>query len=84
MAETRTGFEDIGTIEDPDGVVAVLSRRKSSGAVTAAFFKVFERDGSREKTNFLPVSLFPALQRVMVLVEAKIASLPKPTSPHQR
>lgn len=72
---TRTGFEDCGEIHDPDGVVAVLSRRRSNGAVTAGFFKVFERDGSKEKTNFIPVKLFPALTRVMVLAAERIAEL---------
>lgn len=72
---TRNGYEDVAEIEDPDGVIAVISRRRSNGALSVAFFKRFERDGVKEKTNFLNPAHFPGLRRVLALVEKRIATL---------
>jgi hypothetical protein len=71
----RNGYEDIEEIVDPDGVVGVISRRRSNGAVSIALFKTFERDGVREKTNFLGARHFAGVRRVLDIAEARIAKL---------
>jgi hypothetical protein len=71
----RNGYEDIEEIVDPDGVVGVISRRRSNGAVSIALFKTFERDGVREKTNFLSARHFAGVRRVLDIAEARIAKL---------
>ena len=71
----RNGYEDVEEIVDPDGVVALISRRRSNGALSIAIFKIFERDGVKEKTNFLGVKHFDAVRRVLLLAEKRIAKL---------
>lgn len=71
----RNGYEDIEEISDPDGVIAVISRRRSNGALSVGIFKVFERDGTKEKTNFLNSRHFPAVRRVLDIAEARIKKL---------
>lgn len=71
----RNGYEDIDEVSDPDGVVAVISRRRSNGALSVGIFKVFERDGIKEKTNFLNSRHFAAVRRVLDVVEKKIKKL---------
>jgi hypothetical protein len=71
----KNGYEDIEEIADPDGVVAVISRRRSNGALSVGIFKVFERDGVKEKTNFLNMRHFAGLRRVLEIVEARMRKL---------
>ena len=71
----RNGYEDIEEISDPDGVVAIISRRRSNGALSVAVFKIYERDGSVEKTNFFNERHFPGVRRVLDIAERRIAKL---------
>jgi hypothetical protein len=71
----RNGYDDIEEISDPDGVVAVISRRRSNGALSVGLFKVFERDGVKEKTNFLNSRHFAAARRVLDRVEDRMKKL---------
>lgn len=71
----RNGFDDIDEVSDPDGVIAVISRRRSNGALSVAIFKTFERDGAVEKTNFFTSRQFAAVRRVLDIVEKKVAKL---------
>ena len=71
----RNGYEDVEEIHDPDGVVAVISRRRSNGALSLGLFKTFERDGIKEKTNFLNSRHLPAVRRVLDIAEARMAKL---------
>ena len=80
---SRTGYEDIEEINDPDGVVGILSRRRSNGAVSIALFKVFDRDGIREKTTFLSARHFAGIRRVLDIAEARSAKL-EPVEVRQR
>lgn len=77
----RNGYEDIEDIADPDGVVAVISRRRSNGTLSVAVFKVFERDGIREKTNFFNSRHFPAVRRVLEIAERRVAALEADAAP---
>ncbi len=80
----RNGYEDIEEVSDPDGVVAVISRRRSNGALSVGIFKIFERDGVKEKTNFLNSRHFSAVRRVLDIVEKKIAKLEASTEARSR
>jgi len=84
MAGThKTGYEDIEEITDPDGVVGVISRRRSNGALSIALFKTFDRDGVTEKSNFLSARHFAAVRRVLDIAEVRIARL-EPVEIRQR
>jgi hypothetical protein len=71
----RNGYEDIEEISDPDGVIAVISRRRSNGTLSVAVFKTFERDGAVEKTNFFGARHFAGVRRVLDIAEKKISKL---------
>lgn len=71
----RNGYDDLEEIADPDGIVAVISRRRSNGLLSIAMFKVFDRDGAREKTNFFNVRHFAAVRRVLDIVEQRVLAL---------
>ena len=77
----RNGYEDIEDIADPDGVVAVISRRRSNGMLSVAVFKTFERDGVREKTNFFNSRHFAAVRRVLEIAEQRLAVLEAGAAP---
>ena len=80
----RTGYEDVEQISDPDGVVALISRRRSTGALTVAIFRTYERDGAVEKTNFFNSRQFAAVRRVLDIVEKRMAALEAENRPGAR
>jgi hypothetical protein len=69
---TRYGYTDLFRIEDPDGVVAVISRRNFNGDLAVGVFREYDRDGQTEKTAFLPVRQIDAAIRVLQLGKEKI------------
>lgn len=75
----RGGYEDVDTIDDiteHGHVRAVISQRRGHSKFTAAFFKVFQRDGQEERTAFFePDRHFDGLVRLLPLVRKKIAEL---------
>lgn len=71
----RNGYEDIEEITDPDGVIGLISRRRSNGALTIGLFKVYERDGVNEKTNFFGSRHLAAVRRVLAIAEVRLAKL---------
>lgn len=76
MASNRhAGYEDVEEIHDPDGVVAVISRRKYNGTLSLAIFKVFERDGVPERTNFLGSRQLAGVRRVLDIAQDRMAKL---------
>lgn len=51
--QPRSGWVDVDTVRDPDGVMAVISRRVAGPPVhTVAIFKVYEQDGEEQKSVF--------------------------------
>lgn len=71
----RNGYEDIDEISDPDGVIAVISRRRSNGVLSVGIFKTFERDGVQERTNFFGARHFAAVRRVLEAAEGRMTKL---------
>ena len=71
----RSGYDDVEQITDPDGVVAVISRRRSNGALSIAIFRTFERDGVQERTSFLSAKHFAGVRRVVDIAEKRMEKL---------
>lgn len=46
-------YIDLDRLKNSENLVAVISQRRSNGAITFAIFKEFERDGRLEKTTFI-------------------------------
>lgn len=62
----RTGYQEFRRIEDPDGILAIISYRVSGPPlVTIAIYKVFPRDGQVTKTSFWSVRQLEAVKRVV-------------------
>ncbi len=61
----KSGYTDINKIEDPDGVVAIISRRNFNGDLTVGVYREYDRDGVTEKTSFMPVRQIDAAIRVL-------------------
>lgn len=80
----RTGYDDIDEITDPDGVVALISRRRSNGALSVAIFRTYERDGEKEKTNFFGSKHIAAARRVLDIDEARMTKLEAAGAPAQQ
>jgi hypothetical protein len=75
MSQSRSGYEDVEELVDPDGIVAVISRRKATGDLFVAIFKQFDRQGVPMKTNFFSASHAPAVHRIVDLAVARMAAL---------
>ena len=75
----RGGYEDVAQLDDvteTGHVRAVISQRRGHSKFTAAFFKVFQRDGQEERTAFFePDRHFDGLLRLLPLVRKAIADL---------
>ena len=66
-------YRDIDRIKSAEGIVAVISYRRSSGVITFGIFREYERDGVVEKTQFVPESFGPAYLEMVKLVIERIA-----------
>lgn len=79
MADDRPPkrYEDIDTIKDADGIVAVFTRNKNTDRLAVAFFKEFDRDGEGdyERTSFLNARHLDAVSRLIPLVKKRFEEL---------
>ncbi len=75
MSDTRSGYEEIDVIQDVDGVCAVITRRKSNGSYSFMFAKVFDRDGTPERTSFVQRRHVDAIMRLTPQVAERIDQL---------
>lgn len=58
-------FEELRTIGDPDGVMAVVSLNRENGRVTFALQKEFERAGKTERTPYLSLRHIAGIRRLL-------------------
>jgi hypothetical protein len=70
-----SGFVDVDRLEDANGLVAIISQRKSNGVMTMGVFKEFERDGRLERTAFIPEPLFDAYEAMVRLARERVAKI---------
>lgn len=68
----ENGFEDIDKLTNAEGMVAFISRRKSSGKITFAIMREFERDGNIEYTQFIPEHLIEPYLDLVKRVVARV------------
>lgn len=74
-ANGGSGFVDVDTLRDANGLVAIISQRRSNGSMTLGVFKEFERDGRTERTSFIPEPLFAAYNEICKLAQERIAKI---------
>jgi hypothetical protein len=72
----RSGYEEIDVVRDPDGVIAIISRRVAGPPIcTIGIFKVFLRDGIEEKSSFFGHKQIPAVARVLEIAAVRAREL---------
>ena|SRR5688572_33461240 len=69
------GFVDLDRIEDANGLLAIISQRKSNGVLTFAIFKTFERDGERQRTSFIPKQMADAYRQILDLTVERMQQI---------
>lgn len=74
-ANGGAGFVDVDTLEDANGLIAIISQRRSNGAMTIGVFKQFERDGRMERTSFIPEPLFSAFNALVKLAQERVVEI---------
>ncbi len=68
-------YEDLDRLKSADGIVAIISRRRSTGVLTFGIFKEFERDGVMERTSFISENLAPSWLEMAEMVVKRIAEI---------
>lgn len=64
--EVRSGYRELDRIEDPEGIIAIISMRVNGPPlVTIGIFKTFDRDGEPQKTSFWGLKQVSAVRRVL-------------------
>jgi hypothetical protein len=66
-------YTDLAKLRNAEGLVAIISRRRSTGVITFAVMKEFERDGRVENTSFVPENLHGSYVDLLNLVGEWIA-----------
>jgi hypothetical protein len=74
-SSTNTNYEDLDRLETAEGLVSIISLRRSTGVITFAIFKEYTRDGALEKSTFIPETLINAYIDLARLTEKRILEL---------
>lgn len=81
----RGGYTEIETLDDPGGAHAVISQRVGHNVFTVAFFRKFDREGTKERTSFFGPDHFDSLCRMVETARKRVGELMKQTkSPNLR
>ncbi len=70
-------YTDLARLSNADGLIAIISQRRSTGVITFAIMKEFERYGAKETTSFVPENLHQSYLDLLVLVGERIAKIRK-------
>lgn len=68
-------YQDVDTLKNSDGIVAVISQRRRDGGFTVGCFYEFVRDGKPQRTAFMPEHLLPSYARMIGTATDRIAQL---------
>ena len=68
-------FVEVDKLKNADGLVAIISKRRSNGTYTFGIFKEFDRDGGTERTAFIPELLFASYRALVDLAIERVSRL---------
>lgn len=51
-AGSDSAFEQIDILRNAEGLIVVITKKRSNGALSCAMFKEFERNGETERSSF--------------------------------
>lgn len=84
-ANVRGGYEELEVLSDPGGAIAIITQRVGRATFTASFFRMYDRDGARERTAFFGTEHMESLERMIKTARARIKELENQTqSPGRR
>lgn len=65
----KNGYEEVATLRDDDGIVAIVTRKGGTHHLSFSITKVFERDGKFVNTGFLNKRHIPGVRRLLNQLE---------------
>lgn len=68
-------YIDLDIIRNADDLMAIISQRRSSGVITFAIFKEFDRDRRRERTSFVAQSLAESYRDILDITIRRMAEI---------
>ena len=71
-ADTKNEFEVVEVIRDPDGVVAVITKRTRDGRVSFMLAREFELDGDTKRSAYMNSRHLPAVRRLLADLEDRL------------
>lgn len=66
---------DVDELRHASGLFSIISQRRANGSFTFAIFKGFERNGSLERTSFIPEHLGDAYGELLTLTLERIKKI---------
>lgn len=63
--QPSTQFEELKTIRDPDGVIAVVTKRIRDGRISFTIAREFEEKGVTRRSAYLAARHMPAVRRLL-------------------
>lgn len=77
-------YQVVETVRDPDGVVAVITERKSDGLMSFGLYREFERNGETTKSSYMSRRHLPAVRRLLADLEDRLELLEDRTRAKRR
>jgi len=74
-SRSRPGYVDVDRLRNSQNIVAVISQRPTSGVLTFAIFREFERDGRTERSSIVPESMMAAYEEMVGLAKQRMKDL---------
>jgi hypothetical protein len=71
-AANNPAFVEVAQVRDPDGVVAAITERSTTGEISFAIYREFEKNGETRRSAFLARRHLPALRRMIADLEDRI------------
>lgn len=68
----RTDYEEVETLRDADGVIAVITRRIKTGNLSFRIQKEFKSQGKIKASAYLGAHHIPAIERLVRRVKDRI------------
>ena len=69
MAASRDDYPEVEVFREPDGIIAVVTRKAGTNYLGFSFQKEFERDGKIVRTAFLNRRHIASVRRLIARVE---------------
>lgn len=68
-------YIDLDTLRNADGIISIISQRRTNGVITFALFKEFERDRRTDRTSFFGEYLIKSYAEMVELTSQRIVEI---------